>query len=71
MGKVRHIDVEELWLQEKVYHGTLVIKKIDGKSNESDAMTKHLGQQDIAKHMTFSNQQFETGRHLLMPETFT
>ena len=70
LGKVRHIDVEELWIQEKVYHGTIVIKKIDGKSNESDALTKHLGQEEIIKHMKFSSQSFQTGRHLLMPETF-
>ena len=70
LGKVRHIEVGELWLQEKVYYGTIITKKIDGTSNESDAMTKHLGQEEIMKHMTFSNQQFETCRHLLMPETF-
>ena len=33
LGKVRHIDVEELWIQERVHRGEVLLKKIDGKNN--------------------------------------
>ena len=50
-GKMRHIKIGMLWIQEKAEEGTLVYKKIDGPDNPSDMNTKGLAQSSIDKHM--------------------
>ena len=30
LGKVRHIDVSQLWLQQRVANGDLIVQKVDG-----------------------------------------
>ena len=47
LGKVRHIDVTQLWLQEKVAHGIIKIICVKSCENRSDALTKYLAAQDI------------------------
>ena len=41
-GKMRHVRVGMLWIQERVEDGDLAVTKVDGKENPADAMTKHL-----------------------------
>jgi hypothetical protein len=41
-GKLRHVRVGCLWIQEKSNSGELHFKKVQGELNPSDAMTKHL-----------------------------
>ena len=41
-GKLRHIHVGELWIQEKVHNKGLFMKKVDGVANPADLFTKHL-----------------------------
>ena len=41
-GKLRHVRVSELWIQEVAHEGSLKFKKIHGESNPADLMTKHL-----------------------------
>ncbi len=40
LGKVRHI---ELWLQEAIAKGRVSVEKVPGKGNLADALTKHVG----------------------------
>ena len=42
LGKVRHIDVQDLWLQEKVARKELEVTKVPGAQNPADMMTKHI-----------------------------
>lgn len=42
IGKVRHIEVSQLWLQHQVYRGDIVIVKVKGEVNLADALTKVL-----------------------------
>ena len=42
LGKMRHIAVKELWLQNAVKNGEVVLKKIDGAKNIADQLTKFL-----------------------------
>ena len=42
LGKVRHIDVHMLWIQDRVKNGDIIIKKINGKLNISDGLTKYM-----------------------------
>ena len=42
LGKVRHVEVNQLWVQEKVGNGEIAFRKVDGQSNLADALTKYL-----------------------------
>jgi hypothetical protein len=42
VGRVRHLDVRLLWLQDKVKSGELAVAKITSEENESDMGTKYL-----------------------------
>ena len=41
LGKVRHIEVNTLWLQDKVREGEIMVEKVGGKINIADALTKY------------------------------
>ena len=40
LGKMRHIDIRDLWLQKEVAEGKAEISKIPGEENPADLMTK-------------------------------
>ena len=42
LGKIRHIEVKELWLQEAVCRGRIKLRKIDGAKNPAVIFTKYL-----------------------------
>ena len=42
LGKVRHIEVNQLWVQEKVAKGEIDLIKIPGTENRADALTKYV-----------------------------
>ena len=47
LGKIRHIDVTQLWLQEKVSQGVIEILKVNTKENVSDGLTKGVSRNEI------------------------
>ena len=51
IGKVRHIEVTQLWVQEKVASGEIVIEKVATEDNLADALTKAVDAQIIQKHV--------------------
>ena len=67
LGKVRHIEVHQLWVQDKVASGEVEVRKVDGKANLADLLTKHVGSEDIRVHMHHTCQQYAQGRHDIMP----
>ena len=38
LGKVRHVEVSQLWVQEKVGSGEIKLKKVNGSTNLADAL---------------------------------
>ena len=44
-GKMRHINVKSLWLQEKELRKKLVYKKFKGEDNPADGLTKRVMQE--------------------------
>ena len=62
LGKVRHIAVNELWLQSHVHAKTVTIVKIKNKFNPSDMMTKYLTKMEMQQIMEHVQHQFEEGR---------
>ena len=51
LGKVRHIDVSQLWIREKVASGEIRIIKVRSQENISDALTKHVSSKDLGWHV--------------------
>ena len=67
LGKVRHIELNELWLQDQVARGRIA-RKIKGEDNFSDSLTKHSNQERIKQTMSATLQRIAQGRHEIMPE---
>ena len=40
LGKMRHIEVRDLWLQREGMRGQVVVLKVPGEDNPADLMTK-------------------------------
>ena len=55
LGKMRHIEVKDLWLQEAVCRGRVKLAKIEGPKNPADLFTKYLSTAEIANHLKFLN----------------
>ena len=49
VGRVRHLEVRHLWLQELVRYGKLVIEKVPGQQNPADILTKPQALRDIER----------------------
>ena len=49
-GKLRHINVKSLWLQEKEVQNELSYEKVKGEDNPADGLTKHVRQELAAKY---------------------
>ena len=69
LGKVRHIDVSQLWLQDRVSKGEIVIEKVSTHNNIADAMTKHVDSGKLNSHMLSVGLVIVQSRHELMPES--
>ena len=82
-GKVRHIEVHQLWLQDRVLGGSIEVRqlwlqdrvlsgsvevtKIGTGSNLADALTTNVEAEVLGKHMKGLGVWIESGRHVLMP----
>ena len=62
LSKVRHIDVNVLWLQEKCARKILPVVKVPGEDNPADLMTKHLVSPKIMKNVKALGMQVVDGR---------
>ena len=68
LGKVRHIEVNQLWLQEKVNNGEIQVMKVKGEGNLADGLTKPLEGPGVKKHVELTRQEVVEGRSVLTPE---
>ena len=62
LGKTRHIRVQYLWIQERVYDGDLKVRKISTDVNPADLMTKPLTVEVMRKHLKKMQMEFRAGR---------
>ena len=67
LGKLRHIELAQLWVQDLVSRGKISITKIAGTDNIADALTKHSSRERLSQHMSCTNQSIARGRHPIMP----
>ena len=67
IGKIRHIETSQLWLQQKVLEGKLVVSKVKGEDNLADALTKPVDGKLLADHLVRVGSIVCEGRHALAP----
>ena len=61
-GKLRHINVRMLWLQEKERRGEVELRKIKGELNPADLMTKYMPGTRVADLMRRIGQRRKEGK---------
>ena len=67
VGKIRHIEVSQLWLQHKVLNRDIVVSKVDGGDNIADALTEPLEAKGLRAHIVGVGAVVREDRHLLAP----
>ena len=61
-GKLRHVRVGLLWIQEKQEEGELDVKKILGDDNPADLLTKNVPAAKVEQIMELIGREYKTGR---------
>ena len=69
LGKARHIEVNQLWIQDRIARGEFGIEKVDGTKNVADALTKCCESDSLQLHITGVGLQFREDRHPIAPVT--
>ena len=67
LGRIRHIDVDQLWVQDLVAKREITIHKVKGTENLADTLTKHVGSNELQYHTEHMHMRIVEGRHTLMP----
>merc|ERR1711994_463575 len=67
LGRVRHLAVADLWVQQKAKRGEVTYCKLDGKRNTSDMLTKAVEKEVIDRHMQTLGLESRGGRNPLTP----
>ena len=69
MGKIRHLDCSDLWIQEKIRNKQITIHKVLGTDNPADAFTKYVNQEILNKSMSTIGMRHLKGRPACAPDT--
>ena len=67
LGKIRHLDVAQLWVQQMVNDGSLEVVKIKNDFNSADLFTKHLDRTTMDKCIDLLGHFFAEGRSAIAP----
>ena len=68
LGKIRHLDVQSLWIQDALRQRRMNISKVPGAGNPSDLMTKHQDAGTINKLMAMMGLAPRGGRAQSAPQ---
>jgi len=74
LGRMKHLEIRDLWLQREVGLGKVLVNKVEGPRNPADLLTKYLKRWEIElrlKHMglrTECSQEFEEDGDMLNKE---
>ena len=61
VGRVRHLKVGHLWIQEVAADGVVKFKKIAGTENPADMFTKHLPRESVQRLARMMSQESRSG----------
>ena len=67
LGRIRHLAVTDLWIQQKAKQGSVLYEKLAGYNNTSDIMTKLVEADVLNRHMDQMGFEFREGRHNSTP----
>ena len=67
LGKIRHLDVTDLWCQEQVRLGKVSLHKVLGSENPADIMTKYVDSATLKKMLKIINLIPMSGRAEIAP----
>jgi len=67
LGQVKHIEGSQLWLQDRVNKGEIVVEKTGGKDNIADTLTKFMLGESLQVHMHGASLSLRPGRHEIAP----
>ena len=67
LGKLRHLNVRYLWLQDHLRGGQMDLHKVAGVANAADLVTKHLGPGKAKDHLEAIGVSLEGGRAASAP----
>ena len=68
LGGIRHIEVNQLGLQEKVGNGEIEIEKVKGTVNRADILTKLKDGPALKQQLAWTGQVLLPGRHPAAPK---
>ena len=61
-GKLRHVNISPLWIQERQALHDVEMRKVLGTENPADLMTKYLARPLLDRHVEFLHHDRATGR---------
>ena len=67
LGKIRHLDVTDLWCQEQVRNKSVTLHKVLGSQNPADIMTKYVDAATLRKMLLLLNLHHMDGRADIAP----
>ncbi len=68
LGRLRHVDTQCLWIQQRVRDSTIELRKVRGDVNPADLFTKHIpGNQKIRDLLELFGCRYESGRAASAP----
>ena len=68
LGKLRHLDVEDLWVQEQVRYKKIHLQKVLGTENPADVFTKYVEHPAMSRALASMGLQMEPGRAASAPQ---
>ena len=65
LNKLRHVELDVLWIQEQHAIRLFPLRKVPGTLNPSDMMTKHVAQSHIELYLSILNLKYVAGRAII------
>ena len=63
IGKVKHLKTSQLWIREQVANKEITANTIPRGENVADTLTKHVGGEELRKHMAGTGLDILPKRH--------
>ena len=67
LGKIRHLDVADLWIQDKIRTKALGLSKVLGTENMADVLTKYVNRKSMDAALKRMNMERQSGRPACAP----
>ena len=67
MGKIRHLDFTDLWIQEKIRSKSVGLEKDLGTDNPADILTRYVDPSMLTSALKRRNMNFMEGRPACAP----